>query len=186
MPEAPTTLTTLTLEINGEKHPVVFPTHHTLLEVLREECGLTGTKHGCELGECGTCTVLIDGRAVLSCLVLAAELEGRSIQTVEGLQEGNTLHPLQAAFADLGAAQCGYCTPGILMAAKALLAANPNPSRDDIREALAGNLCRCTGYTKIIEAVEGAAAKLRGEDWEPEREVLYGAVEPSTTGHPSG
>jgi len=123
---------------------------------------------------------------VLSCLVLAAELEGRSIQTVEGLQEGNTLHPLQAAFADLGAAQCGYCTPGILMAAKALLAANPNPSRDDIREALAGNLCRCTGYTKIIEAVEGAAARLRGEDWEPEREVLYGAVEPSTTGHPSG
>lgn len=170
--------TTLTLRVNGEDLPVVFPTHHTLLEVLREECGLTGTKHGCELGECGTCTVRVDGRPVLSCLVLAAEMEGRSIETVEGLQQGNRLHPLQAAFADLGAAQCGYCTPGILMAAQALLEDEPAPSRERIREALAGNLCRCTGYHKIVEAVEGAAAVLRGEEWTPERETLYGAPEP--------
>jgi len=171
-------LTMLKLRINGEDRPVVFPTHHTLLEVLREECGLTGTKHGCELGECGTCTVLVDGRPVLSCLALAAEMAGREIETVEGLQNGNDLHPLQAAFADLGAAQCGYCTPGILMAAKALLAENPRPADSEIREALAGNLCRCTGYHKIIQGVEWAAAKMRGEEWVPEREVFYGAEEP--------
>jgi len=171
-------LTMLKLRINGEDRPVVFPTHHTLLEVLREECGLTGTKHGCELGECGTCTVLVDGRPVLSCLALAAEMAGREIETVEGLQTGNDLHPLQAAFADLGAAQCGYCTPGILMAAKALLAENPRPADSEIREALAGNLCRCTGYHKIIQGVEWAAAKMRGEEWVPEREVFYGAEEP--------
>ena len=168
-------LTALTLTVNGEPRAVVFPTHHTLLEVLREECGLTGTKHGCELGECGTCTVLVDGRPVLSCLALAADCEGRAIETVEGLQRGNDLHPLQAAFADLGAAQCGYCTPGILMAAKALLAANPSPNDPEIREALAGNLCRCTGYHKIVEAVLLAAAHLRGEPAEPARETLYGA-----------
>lgn len=170
--------TTLTLRVNGEERAVVFPTHHTLLEVLREECGLTGTKHGCELGECGTCTVLVDGNPVLSCLVLAAEAEGKEIETVEGLTDGNTLHPLQATFADLGAAQCGYCTPGILMAAKALLEDNASPTRDEIRQALAGNLCRCTGYHKILEAIEGAAALLRGEDWTPPREILYGAPEP--------
>ncbi len=162
------------LTVNGEIQTVAFPLHHTLLEVLREELGLTGTKHGCELGECGTCTVLVEGRPVLSCLVLAAEVEGRAIETVEGLQIGNRLHPLQDCFADLGAAQCGYCTPGILMAAKALLAANPQPARDEIRAALAGNLCRCTGYIKIVEAVEGAAAVLRGEAWRPERATLYG------------
>ena len=167
-------LTTLRLRINGEDRPVVFPTHHTLLEVLREECALTGTKHGCELGECGTCTVLVDGRPVLSCLVLAAETRGKSIETVEGMQLGNELHPLQAAFADLGAAQCGYCTPGILMAAKALLAENPRPSRDEVREALAGNLCRCTGYHKILEGIEWAAARMRGEDWTPPNEAFYG------------
>jgi carbon-monoxide dehydrogenase small subunit len=177
----PAGLTTLTLRVNGEDRPVVFPTHHTLLEVLREECALTGTKHGCELGECGTCTVLVDGRPVLSCLVLAAEMDGRAVETVEGLQRGNRLHPLQAAFADLGAAQCGYCTPGILMAARALLDERPAPSRDEIRQALAGNLCRCTGYHKIVEAVEGAAAVLRGEDWSPAREVLYGAPEPTSS-----
>ena len=170
--------TQLTLRINGEDHLVVFPTHHTLLEVLREECGLTGTKHGCELGECGSCAVLVDGKPILSCLALAAEMEGRAIETVEGLQEGNDLHPLQRTFADLGAAQCGYCTPGILMASKALLADNADPSRSDIAAALAGNLCRCTGYHKIIEAVEGAAALERGEEWEPAREILYGAELP--------
>ncbi|HVS03667.1 MAG TPA: (2Fe-2S)-binding protein [Thermoanaerobaculia bacterium] len=170
---------TITLTLNGEPHTVAFPAHHTLLEVLREECALTGTKHGCELGECGTCTVLLDGRPVLSCLVLAAEAAGRTVETVEGLQQGNRLHPLQQAFADLGAAQCGYCTPGILMAAKALLADDPAPSRQQIEAALAGNLCRCTGYHKIVQAVEWAAATLRGEEWEPPREVLYGADLPT-------
>ena len=168
-----------TLSVNGEPRPVAFPAHHTLLEVLREECALTGTKHGCELGECGTCTVLVDGRPVRSCLALAAEMGGRAIETVEGMQLGNELHPLQAAFADLGAAQCGYCTPGILMAAKALLAENPSPSRDEIREALAGNLCRCTGYHKIVEGIEWAAAKMRGEDWTPPSEVFYGEGDPA-------
>jgi carbon-monoxide dehydrogenase small subunit len=166
--------TTLRLRINGEDRTVAFPIHHTLLEVLREECGLTGTKHGCELGECGTCAVLVDGRPILSCLALAAEMGGRSIETVEGMQNGNTLHPLQAAFADLNAAQCGYCTPGILMTAKALLADNPAPTAEEIREALSGNLCRCTGYHKIVEAVEWAAARLRGEDGAPPPRVLYG------------
>jgi len=172
-------LTTLKLRINGEDRPALFPTHHTLLEVLREECALTGTKHGCELGECGTCTVLVDGLPVLSCLVLAAQMGGKSIETVEGMQRGNELHPLQAAFADLGAAQCGYCTPGILMAAKALLAENPKPTRDQMSEALAGNLCRCTGYHKILEGIEWAAAKMRGEDWTPPSEVFYGAGDPT-------
>ncbi len=170
---------TQSLIVNGERRTVAFPVHHTLLEVLREELGLTGTKHGCELGECGTCTVLVDGQPVLSCLALAAEMGGRAIETVEGLQAGNELHPLQSAFADLGAAQCGYCTPGILMTAKALLAGNPAPERAEIRAALAGNLCRCTGYIKILEAVEGAAARLRGESWTPDRESLYGTKEPS-------
>jgi aerobic-type carbon monoxide dehydrogenase small subunit (CoxS/CutS family) len=168
----------LHLTINGETRVVMAPSHHTLLEVLREECGLTGTKHGCELGECGTCTVLLDGRPVLSCLVLATEAAGRPIETVEGMQMGNQLHPLQAAFADLGAAQCGYCTPGILLTAQALLATNPSPSRLEISEALAGNLCRCTGYHKILEAVEWAAARLRGEAWTPTHETLYGAPIP--------
>ena len=171
--------TSLVLEINGEERVVAFPTHHTLLEVLREECGLTGTKHGCELGECGSCTVLVDGRPVLSCLVLAAELEGRSIETVEGLQRANTLHPLQAAMADLGAAQCGYCTPAVLMSAKALLAEDPKPSRERISQALAGVLCRCTGYHKIVQAVEWAAAVERGDPAAPPREVMWGSALPS-------
>ena len=174
--EADTAVRTLT--VNGEARTVAFPVHHTLLEVLREELGLTGTKHGCELGECGTCTVLVDGRPVLSCLVLAAEMEGREIRTVEGLQRGNELHPLQRCFADLGAAQCGYCTPGILMTATALLAANASPTRPEVRAALAGNLCRCTGDQKILEAVEGAAALLRGEDWRADPESLRGSPPP--------
>ncbi len=174
--------TTMTLAINGEERRVAFPTHHTLLEVLREECGLTGTKHGCELGECGTCTVLIDGKPILSCLVLAAEMEGRSIDTVEGMQEANELSPLQRTFADLGAAQCGYCTPAILLTAQALLESNPKPTEEETREALAGVLCRCTGYMKILEAVEGAAAIKRGEDWEPSTETLYGDAPGAVTG----
>jgi carbon-monoxide dehydrogenase small subunit len=176
-----TTVTTLALTINGEDRVVAFPVHHTLLEVLREECGLTGTKHGCELGECGTCTVLVDGRPILSCLVLAAEMQGRRIETVEGLAIANQLHPLQRTFADLGAAQCGYCTPGILMAAKALLAENSAPTNAEIETALAGNLCRCTGYHKIVQAVAWAGAILRGdENVPPDREWLYGATEPAS------
>ena len=168
--------TTLELTVNGDSHMVSFPTHHTLLEVLRERLDLTGTKHGCELGECGACTVLIDGRPILSCLVLAADQGGRAIETIEGLQEGNQLHQLQATFADLGAAQCGYCTPGILMVSKALLANNPHPSRDEIHASLAGNLCRCTGYHKISEAVEWTVARSRDSGAEPPPESVNGAV----------
>ena len=167
------------LRVNGEDVEVAFEPYKTLLEVLREDLNLTGTKHGCELGECGTCTVQIGGQPVLSCLVLAQDAVGKEIRTVEGMADGPNLHPLQDAFADLGAAQCGYCTPGILMAAKALVADNPTPTRDEIRAALAGNLCRCTGYVKILEAVEGAAAKLRGEAWEPAAASLVGAPEPA-------
>jgi carbon-monoxide dehydrogenase small subunit len=177
--------TTLTLNINGEPRLVAFPTHHTLLEVLREECGLTGTKHGCELGECGACAVLVDRRPVLSCLVLAADMEGRKIETVEGLQSGNTLSPLQAAFADLGAAQCGYCIPAILLTAEALLAERPDPSREEIREALSGNLCRCTGYHKIVEAVEWAASIRRGQEQTPPASTFFGEPEPAQP-EPSG
>jgi len=167
------------LTVNGEEHDAVFPAVKTLLEVLREELGLTGTKHGCELGECGTCTVLLDGRPVLSCLVLAMEAQGRAVETVEGLARDGMPHPLQRTFADLGAAQCGYCTPGILMVAKALLAADPAATPDSIRAALAGNLCRCTGYHKIVEAVEWAGRLLRGDDSAPPREVLFGAEFPA-------
>ena len=149
------------LHVNGERTELLLPVHKTLLEVLREDMQLTGTKHGCELGECGTCTVLIDGKPELSCLLLPIQIEGRAITTVEGLASGSQLHPLQQAFAELGAAQCGYCTPGILLASKSLLESNPKPSRDEIREALAGNLCRCTGYAKILEAVELAAGRMQ-------------------------
>jgi aerobic-type carbon monoxide dehydrogenase small subunit (CoxS/CutS family) len=169
----------LQFTLNDEPQAVLCPTHHTLLEVLREECGLTGTKHGCELGECGACAVLVEGLPVLSCLKLAAEVEGQAVETVEGLQEGNTLHPLQAAFADLGAGQCGYCTSGMLMTSKALLEQNPSPSAKEVKEALSGNLCRCTGYHKILEAVDWAAARLRGEtDFTPADEVFYGSPIP--------
>jgi carbon-monoxide dehydrogenase small subunit len=151
-----------TLRVNGEDRDVFAAPHKTLLEVLREDLYLTGTKHGCELGECGACTVLIDGLPVLSCLVLPVECQGREIKTVEGMAQGGELHPLQQAFAELGAAQCGYCTPGILLTAEALLADDAAPTRDDIKQALAGNLCRCTGYTKILDAVELAALRMKG------------------------
>ena len=153
----------MTLRVNGEDAEVAFAPYKTLLEVLREDLQLTGTKHGCELGECGACAVLVDGEPVLACLVLAVECEGRAIETVEGLARGAELHPLQAAFADLGGAQCGYCTPGILMTAKALLDREPDADRDRIREAISGNLCRCTGYLQICESIEEAARQLREE-----------------------
>ena len=149
------------LDVNGEDMPVSFAPYKTLLEVLREDLGLTGTKHGCELGECGACAVLIDGQPVLACLELAVQCEGRAIQTIEGVAKGTALHPLQAAFADLGGSQCGYCTSGMVMTAKALLDKEPAPSRERIKEALSGNLCRCTGYQQIWESVEAAARALR-------------------------
>ena len=151
------TKTLLQLRVNGETREVATEINKTLLEVLREDLALTGTKHGCELGECGTCAVLVDGQPVLSCLMLGVEAENTEIVTVEGMMQNGQPHPLQKTFADLGAAQCGYCIPGILLTAKALLDSNPHPTRDEIRQALSGNLCRCTGYTKILQAVELAA-----------------------------
>jgi len=147
----------IALAVNGQRYEVLCAGYKTLLEVLREDLGLTGTKHGCELGECGACAVLIAGQPMLSCLLLAVECDGAEVTTVEGLAHGPTLSALQAAFADRGAAQCGYCTPGILVTAQALLDDNPHPTRHDIAEALSGNLCRCTGYLQIFEAVEAAA-----------------------------
>ena len=160
--------------LNGEQVEASFAPHKTLLEVLREDLNLTGTKHGCELGECGTCAVIVDGRTVLSCLVLGLDAEGCDVETIEGMADGVDLHPLQITFADLGAAQCGYCTPGFLLTAKELLDKSQSPTRDEIKEALAGNLCRCTGYIKIYEAVELAAARMRGEEAEPAKESIYG------------
>jgi carbon-monoxide dehydrogenase small subunit len=162
------------LSVNGETVEAAFAPHKTLLELLREDLGLTGTKHGCELGECGTCAVLLDGKPVLSCLVLGLECKDRRVETVEGMAGPGGLHPLQKAFSDLGAAQCGYCTPGFLLTARALLEENPKPTLPQIKEALAGNLCRCTGYIKIFEAVELAAAWMRGEEAQPRHESLYG------------
>jgi carbon-monoxide dehydrogenase small subunit len=150
-----------TFRVNGESHEAAFAPYKTLLEVLREDLGLTGTKHGCELGECGACAVLVDGEPVLACLRLALDCEGVEITTVEGLVRDAALHPLQEAFADLGGAQCGYCTPGILVTAKALLDRVAEPTREQIREALSGNLCRCTGYVQIFESVEEAARRMK-------------------------
>ncbi|HEX4716669.1 MAG TPA: (2Fe-2S)-binding protein [Ktedonobacteraceae bacterium] len=150
----------ITLHVNGERHELAVQPHHTLLEVLREDLGLIGTKHGCELGECGACTVLLDGQPILSCLTLPLEVQNSEITTIEGLEHNGVLHPLQETFAELGAAQCGYCTPGMLLAGAALLEAHPQPTLEQMKDALAGNLCRCTGYTKIYEAVEAAAQRM--------------------------
>lgn len=160
--------------LNGESTEVAFAPHKTLLEVLREDLGLMGTKHGCELGECGTCTVLVNGRSILSCLMLGLDAEGQQVKSIEGMATGAQLHPLQETFADTGAAQCGYCSPGFLLVAEELLKKNPKPDRETIKEALSGNLCRCTGYIKIYEAVELAAARMRGEEMELPRASVYG------------
>jgi aerobic-type carbon monoxide dehydrogenase small subunit (CoxS/CutS family) len=152
------------LHVNGDRREVGIPAHYTLLEALRYGLGLTGSKQGCDKGDCGACTVLLNGEPVLSCITSAWEAEGREVRTVEGIAGVGALHPLQEAFEITGGAQCGFCTPGVLMSAHALLEQNTSPTLDEIRDALSGNLCRCTGYTKIYEAVELAAARLRGED----------------------
>jgi carbon-monoxide dehydrogenase small subunit len=156
--------TLIRLRVNGEPREVVAPVHKTLLEVLREDLGLMGTKHGCELGECGACAVLVDGKPLLSCLTLPVECQDAEVRTIEGMAEGPGLSPLQQAFAELGAAQCGYCTPAFLLTAEALLREKAAPTRGEVAEALAGNLCRCTGYLKIFEAVQLAAARMRGDE----------------------
>jgi aerobic-type carbon monoxide dehydrogenase small subunit (CoxS/CutS family) len=151
----------LELDVNGDRRAVGIPAHYTLLEALRYALGLTGSKQGCDKGDCGACTVLLDGEPVLACITPAWEADGRLVRTVEGVAGPDGLHPLQDALEVTGGAQCGFCTPGIVMSAYALLQRNTAPTRGEIREALAGNLCRCTGYTKIVEAVELAAAALR-------------------------
>ncbi len=150
-----------TFLVNGQEHEVIIEPHMLLIDVLRDKLGLTGAKYACGAGDCGACTVLIDGRPSFSCLTLAVTAKGKSILTIEGLAEGNELHPIQQAFVDQGAVQCGFCTPGMILATKALLDENPEPTRHEIRKALAGNLCRCTGYVKIVDAVEVAAAAMR-------------------------
>jgi aerobic carbon-monoxide dehydrogenase small subunit len=150
--------------LNGTQVAREVPNHRLLLDLLRDEIGATGTKEGCGTGDCGACTVLLDGKPVNSCLVLSGELDGANIVTIEGLKIGPELHPIQKAFLQDGGAQCGYCTPGMLMMSKALLDENPNPTEEDIRFALSGNLCRCTGYAKIIQAVQDAATMFRAKN----------------------
>jgi carbon-monoxide dehydrogenase small subunit len=157
------------LRVNGDAQECAVTPHTTLLEALRYGLALTGSKQGCDKGDCGACTVLVDGEPVLACITLALACEGRDVVTIEGLAEGPDPHPLQDAFDVTGGAQCGFCTPGMLMSAHALLARNPNPTRDEIAHALSGNLCRCTGYTKILDAVELAARELRRRDGAAER-----------------
>lgn len=154
----------ITLKINGEIYKLNVKSNVLLLDVIRDEIGLTGTKRGCDTGECGACTVLIEGKPVNSCLVLAIEVDGKDILTVEGLAKNGQLHPLQVAFVEEGAVQCGFCTPGVLLSAKALLNTNPNPTEEEIKTAIAGNLCRCTGYTKIIKAINSAAKKMQRKE----------------------
>lgn len=152
----------IALMVNGLERELLVEPNQTLTQALRDDLRLTGTKHGCGIGDCGSCTVLMDGQAVNSCLVLALEAIGSEITTIEGLAEGNKLHPLQDSFIELGAIQCGFCSPGMLLSSKALLDGNPSPTEEEIRRGLSGNLCRCTGYQKIVEAVEDAAQKIKG------------------------
>jgi aerobic carbon-monoxide dehydrogenase small subunit len=151
----------LSLTVNGQKHEVAIESRQSLLQVLREELHLTGTKEGCSEGECGACTVILDGKTVDSCLIFGLEAQGRDVLTIEGLATSGTLHPVQQAFADYGGVQCGFCTPGMILAAKAVLEHNPNPTDEEIRWGIAGNLCRCTGYVKIVEAIKAAAQRSR-------------------------
>ena len=151
----------LHITVNGDEYELLVSTHRTLLEVIRDEIGLTGTKNGCGAGECGACTVLLDGEPANSCLVLAHEADGREVTTIEGLARGDVLHPVQEAFVEQGAIQCGFCTPGMVLTAKALLDRNPDPTREEILSGMKGNLCRCTGYVKIVDAVEAAGCLLR-------------------------
>lgn len=153
----------LNFNVNGRDQQVLIRTNWTLAQVLRDQLGLLGTKIGCGEGECGACTVMMNGRTVTSCLVFAAQAEGAKIVTIEGLSEGSTLHPVQEAFVEVGAIQCGYCTPGMVMSTVALLEAHPMPTEEEIREGLTGNLCRCTGYQKIFDAVRMAASKISKE-----------------------
>jgi aerobic carbon-monoxide dehydrogenase small subunit len=155
----------LEITVNGLKHSLKVDPNLRLLDLLREELDLTGTKEGCGIGECGACTVILDGKAVNSCLILAGQCAGREVLTIEGLSDGEKLHPLQQAFLDHGAVQCGFCTPGMILSAAALLREQPSPSEDEIRVAISGNLCRCTGYTQIVEAVQAAAGKDKGDWW---------------------
>jgi aerobic-type carbon monoxide dehydrogenase small subunit (CoxS/CutS family) len=166
----------LTLTVNGDAHQVLAEPHRTLLEVLRTDLGLTGTKENCLEAECGVCTVLLDGAAVNACILLAAQCQGRSIVTIEGLAAPGDMHPLQRAFIDHGAVQCGYCIPGMILSAKAYLDDNPEPSEDQVRQALAGNLCRCTGYQKITEAVMSAARTCRGAPRVPRGALSVGGL----------
>lgn len=172
----------LKLNVNGEEHEVLTEIHKTLLEVLREDLGLTGTKKGCDLGTCGACTVLIEGKPYLSCLTLAIAVQGKRIVTIEGLAKDGDLHPLQRAFAEKGAIQCGFCTPGMILTAKAFLDEHPSPSEGEVKKAIAGNLCRCTGYVKIVEAVLSVIETNRGQGFENSRSQVEntGPRDPST------
>lgn len=153
----------IALRVNGDTYDVLVSPNETLLEVLREKLGFTGTKRGCDLGACGACTVLMDGEAVLSCLMLAVEAQEKDIVTIEGLSNGAKLHPIQKSFVDLGGLQCGFCTPGMVLTAKAALDEEPKSDEESLKRKLAGNLCRCTGYKKVMEAVKDAADKMGGE-----------------------
>ena len=152
----------ITINVNGKQQRFEVEPNILLLNLVRDEMNLTGTKYGCGIGECGACTVLLDGKAVLACMMLAVDADGHRVDTVEGLSDGDKLHPIQQAYLDEGAVQCGFCTPGFIMSTKALLDKNPNPNEAEIREYLNGNICRCTGYVNIVKAVQSAAAKMKG------------------------